>query len=451
MSRSFINGSVTRQLLLFALPMMGAQLLQVTYSMVDAMVVGNFVSSNALGAVSIPGPVLWIASSIAAGMGAGTNIIIAQFFGADRQEDIRAAASTGTFFCILLGLAVSALCILTARPLLTGLLQTPVEMYRDAYVYLVIYSAGFLFQILYQMFYGISRALGDSKAALAFLLIAAVLNLVLDLVLVAGAGMGTKGAAIASVASQAGSAVAALGYLLYRYPQLRTALLRPRFHTQQMALIFRLSIPVTVRMAVQAAGFLLLQRLVNSFGPASIEGFAVMGKTEELMHIPVLCMSTALSSFVGQNMGAGLADRAECGIYSTLRLTLAAEAVLGTLMFLFDTRILSLYNITGEALLRGSEHLDLMCLMLPVFTVQEIINGALQGAGDVRAPIISSFTDLILRLSGTWLLSLTPVDFRSIYLSTPPAWIIACAISVTRFRRGAWKNTQLIVSSSSQG
>lgn len=444
MAKNLTEGPEWRQLLLFALPMMGAQLLQVTYSIVDAIVVGNFIGPNALGAVSVPGPVIWIASSIAAGMGSGTNIIVAQYFGAMRRRDICSAAMTSSLFSLVLGGLLSVTGILIASTVVHNFLQTPPEMEADAITYLTIYSIGFFFQILYQIFYGITRALGDSIASLLFLLVAAVLNLVLDLVFVIYLKMNVAGAAIASVISQIGSAAAALFYLLFRYSFLYSRKDGGRPEWAQLSLILRVSIPVTLQMTVQSAGFLLLQRMVNSFGPASIEGFATMGKTEELMHIPIICISTALASFVGQNMGAGHVDRIERGVRAALINTVILSAVLGGLMLIFDRHILGLYNITGESLLRGREHLDVMCLLLPVFTVHHIFNGALQGAGDVRIPVISSFADLILRLIFTALLALTPVSFRSIYLSTPPAWITACLITAIRFRQGTWKQKRIV-------
>nr|WP_326171521.1 MATE family efflux transporter [uncultured Oscillibacter sp.] len=437
------QGREWRQLLFFALPMMGAQLLQVAYSIADAVIVGNFVSAQALGAVSVPGPILWIASSIASGMGAGTNIIIAQYFGARQHENIRSSAISSVWLGGAAGLAVTLLCIVSARPLLQGFLHTPPEMLSDASAYLTIYSIGFLFQMLYHIFYGITRAFGDSRAALLFLLVAAMLNVVLDLFFVAGLGMGAAGVALASTVSQAGSALAALLYLLRKFPQLRPSRQDWRPQREKLALVLRFSGPVTLQMTLQAAGFLLLQRLVNSFGPASIEGFAAMGKTEELIHIPVNCMASALASFVGQNIGAGQIERARKGCRAALAITLGAALILGTGMLMFDRRILGFYNITADALLRGTEHLDVMCILLPVFTVQQVINGALQGAGDVQIPVVSSFTDLVLRLAGAKLLSLTALSFRSIYLSSPPAWIIACLISVIRYRQGTWAKQQL--------
>ena len=181
MGKDLTKGSEWRQLLGFALPMMGAQLLQVTYSMVDAIVVGNFVSAAALGAVSVPGPIIWIASAIASGMGTGTNIIVAQYVGAEKHKEIRSAVVTSILFCGILGAALSMICALLSGPIVHSFLQTPPEMQKDAVTYLAIYSIGFFFQMLYQVFYGITRAFGDSKASLLFLMVAALLNLVLDL------------------------------------------------------------------------------------------------------------------------------------------------------------------------------------------------------------------------------------------------------------------------------
>ena len=444
MGRDLTKGPEWRQLLGFAFPMMGAQLLQVTYSMVDAIVVGNFVSATALGAVSVPGPIIWVVSSIASGMGTGTNIIAAQYVGASKEDEVRSAAATSVLFCGLLGIVLSVLCALLSGPIVRSFLQTPTEMEWEATVYLAVYSIGFFFQLLYQVFYGITRAFGDSKASLLFLLVAAILNLVLDLWFIILLDWGVVGAALASVIAQAGSAVAALVYLIVRYPHISSAFRQLRLDRQQLSLIARVSLPVTFQMVVQSAGFLLLQRMVNSFGPASIEGFAAMGKTEELMHIPIICISTALASFVGQNMGAQQIDRAERGVRFALYGMLILSVVLGGVMLLCDQHILQLFNITGESMLRGKEHMDIMCLLLPVFTVNRVLNGALQGAGDVRIPVISSFTDLILRLLLTALLSLTPVSFRAVYLSTPPAWIISCLITVIRFRQGYWKHVRVV-------
>lgn len=235
--------------------MMGAQLLQVTYSMVDAIVVGNFVSATALGAVSVPGPIIWVVSSIASGMGTGTNIIAAQYVGASKEDEVRSAAATSVLFCGLLGIVLSVLCALLSGPIVRSFLQTPTEMEWEATVYLAVYSIGFFFQLLYQVFYGITRAFGDSKASLLFLLVAAILNLVLDLGFIILLDWGVVGAALASIIAQAGSAVAALVYLIVRYPHISSAFRQLRLDRQQLSLIARVSLPVTFQMVVQSAGF----------------------------------------------------------------------------------------------------------------------------------------------------------------------------------------------------
>lgn len=441
-TRDLTQGREWQQILLFALPMMGANLLSVTYTLVDSLIVSNYVSASAFGAVSVGGPMIWVAMAIQNGMGAGAGILLAQYFGAGKKERIRSAAYTASVFGAALGLVMSAVWIALARPVLSGFLQVPADMYRDAWLYLVIYCAGFVFQMLGSVLAGVLRAFGNARASLWVLLVAAVTNLALDLLFVVGLQMGVAGAAIATVVSQLGAALVSLVLVQRYFPKSETQP-QVRFNIQELRYLLELCIPVTLQMVISSASFLLLQRMVNSFGPASIEGFAAMGKTEEIIHIPVYAFSSALAGFTGQNIGAARIDRVKRGCAATMAMAVGVSILLGGLMFLFDENILRLFNITGDALLRGREHLDLMCILLPIFTVTRMASGTLQGAGDVRITVFSSFAEIAIRLALTYALSLTSVGFRSIYLSSPPAWIIACAIVLVRLLRGRWQQKAL--------
>ncbi len=439
MKADLTKGSERKLILSFSLPIILSQILQVSYTMADSIIVGNYVGPSALGAVSVSGPIIWIASAAAMGLGTGTNILLAQYFGAKKEEKIRQALISIVAFSFLISFAFIGLILWTHKEVLTLVLDVPSEMYEDARNYLVIYSFGIVFQILFQIFYGACRSFGDANGSLIFLIVAAVMNLLLDLVLVPGMEMGVCGAAYASVASQVAACVSAFLYLKRNFTSAFPDTGEPFLYPRELIPFLRFSLPISGQLMVQASGYLFLQRMVNSFGPASIEGFATMDKTECFIHIPALSVASAIASFVGQNMGAGEHRRAEIGIRFSLRFTVLISFAIGFLMFVFAEPILRIYNISGDALLRGSEHLRIMCVLLPVYTVQQIINGALQGAGDVNIPVLSTFTDLILRLSFTAIMAPTFIGFRSIYLSSIPAWLVACAISVIRYRRGDWK------------
>ncbi|MGI6679139.1 MAG: MATE family efflux transporter [Dehalobacterium sp.] len=446
MEKDLTTGHEGLRIFFFALPMMGASLLQALYTFVDSVIVGNFVSSTALGAVGISSPLMWFLLAMATGTGTGTSIIISQYYGARKETDMRRTASTGIIFAVVLSLILTLVCIITGKWVLWNFLGTPQVMQELSYTYFAVYSVGLIFQFLYNVLYGILRACGDSKGAILFLFIAAVLNLTLDLLFVVVFDWGVAGAAWATVIAQGGSAISSAIYLYMAIPKMRFKLREFTFDGEKLRLIMRLGIPVTMQSAVMAAGFILLQRLVNSFGPASIEGFVAMNKTEQIAHIPSTAFHAAMANFVGQNMGAGKITRIKRGYRVTLWMANSICLVLTVFLLVFDTTLLSLFNITGDAMLRAREHLNVVALFLVIGATSHVTNGLLQGAGDVKIPAVASFANLSIRLLLSYFMAATFIDFRAIYLSLPLAWIVGCLISLMRYGRGHWR-TKAIVSS----
>ena len=201
---------------------------------------------------------------------------------------------------------------------------------------------------------------------------------------------------------------------------------------------------------VNSTCFLILQRLINSFGTASIEGYAAMLKIEQYAHIPSNSFNVAISSFTGQNIGAGLYDRARRGYRATIGMGVGICAVLCILVFLFDRELLSIFGITGESLKRACEHLDLLMLFIWMSTITNITNGFLQGAGDVKTPTVTTFLNLAVRLSLSFILAGTAVGYRCYFVSMPPAWTLACLLVVLRYRSGRWKNYGIVSGSGSR-
>jgi len=444
MEKDLTVGKEGQTILLFTLPMIGANLLQVLYTFVDSVIVGNFVSATALGAVGISSPLMWLLLAMANGTGTGTSIIISQYFGARKHEDIRRTASTSFLFAAAFGIILTFICLLTGKYILWDFLGTPEEMRELSYTYFAIYSCGLIFQFLYNVLYGILRALGNSKGALLFLFVAAVLNILLDLLFVVSFSWGVAGAALATVIAQAGSAAASALYLWTAFPRMRFKLRELTFDGEKLKLILKLGIPVTLQSAVMAFGFILLQRLVNSFGPASIEGFVAMNKTEQIAHIPSNSFHAAIANFTGQNIGANRIDRVKRGYKLTLLMANSICLVLSIFLIIFDTSLLGLFNISGDSMLRAREHLNIVACFLVVSATNHVTSGLLQGAGDVKIPAIASFVNLSIRLIVAFIMASTIIDFRSIYLSLPPAWLIACSIPIIRYRSGIWKKKAVV-------
>ncbi|MDO4732940.1 MAG: MATE family efflux transporter [Bacillota bacterium] len=439
MKRDMTAGKEGKSILLFSLPIMGANFLQVLYGFADSVIVGNYVSSTALGAIGLTTSMTALLVYFCSGLGSGLCVAVSQFFGARREREIKELISTGFVMAFLLSFLLTVLCFFLSRPVIFGFLQTPANMGEGSLLYFRIYSCGLLFQMLYNAAYAVLRAHGDSRGALFFLLISSALNILLDLLFVVVFRWGIAGAAVATVISQAGSAVASLIYLGVLFPDLL-----PRFKylgawKEKSWLITRLSVPIIFQSMINTLGFIVLQRLVNSFGEYSIEGYAAMQRIENLAHIPSNSLNSALSSFTGQNIGAQRLDRAKRGYHVTIRMGIIFSLILGALVILFDEQLLQMFNITGESLRRGREHLDLLMLFIWAATIRNISCGFLQGAGDVKLPMLSGFVNLGTRLLLSYALAGTVVDFRCFYVSMPPAWLLATLIVVLRYRSGKWE------------
>jgi len=437
-------GKPAQQIMLFALPMMVSQLLQVSYSLVDGVIVGNFIGAAALGAVGICNPFVWLLNAIQNGFGTGVNVLASQYVGAKKEEELKTLVRTAFLAGGVLFLFLFLFFVLTGGFLLDTFLQTPEKMLSYALPYFRIYCIGIGFQLLYNLCYGVLRAFGDSKGAMLFLLTAAVTNLFLDLLFVAVFHWGVIGAALATIAAQGGSALVSALYLFLKYPNMRFPLRELQADREKVRLLISLGIPAMMKSAISSIGFLFLQKLVNSFGTASIEGFSAMNRLENLLHIPSICFGQAISSFVGQNIGAGQKDRALLGYRKTLWMVNGCCILLMIGMFFAGRPLLSIFAISGESFTRAWEHLMIIAMALCLTSTGNVANGFLQGCGDVKATMISSFSNLGVRLATAFLLARTAVSYRSIYITIPLAWLIGMLVPLMRIKSGKWKEKKLV-------
>ncbi len=439
------RGSEWPAIFRFSLPLMGASLLQTLYSFVDSVIVGNFVGETAFAAIGLLASSIMLVNMFCSSLGNGVSIVTAQFVGAGKEKDVRETAVTAQILSLAAGMAVVTLCLLGSYPLIGGFLQTPDTMLAYSLQYFRIYSVGLLFQFIYNVCYGLLRAHGDSKGALLFLLTGGILNVALDLLLVIVFHMEVIGAALATIVAQAGSAAACVIYMYRRYPSFDLRKRENRlFHRLKARMISSVSLPILCQTSVLSIGFIVLQRLVNTFGPASIEGFAAEQKVESFIHIIPGALNSAMSSFTGQNVGAGQLERVERGFRKTALAGFLVSAAIAVFMIAFDTRLLSIFHISGEGLARGAAHLDLLVLFMLPQSVYTIAAGLLQGAGDVKITAFSSFLNLFIRVTSAYLMARTPIGFRALWWSLPPAWTANFLINMLRVKSGKWKEKALV-------
>ena len=439
-------GPEWKHILLFSLPIMAGNLLQQLYNTVDGIVVGNFVSQNALAATGTAGTLAFIFLAFAMGFGNGSGIMIAQFFGAERYEDMRSAVSTALILLVGMGLVFSVTACVFARPLLHSLMNVAEgEILEYAVDYFSVYAVGIFLQFLYNSVSAILRAVGDSKATLYFLLVSSVLNLVLDVLFVVVFHWGITGAAVATVISQLGSALVSVWYMFKKYPIFRFARGEFSFHRDKCLLCLKLGIPTTIQQSIVSFGHVFIQRLVNSFGEAAMAAFSVGGRIESYMFVPTIGLNTAMANFSAQNVGAGKFDRVRRGCRATLAMAFGAAVTIQILLYIFARPVSGFFGVGGEALELSVSYLRFMCLVFWFFSLYMVFAGLLQGAGDVIVTTACSLIALTVRVTTAYILApLLPVGVSAAWLTMPIGWLFAFSISFWRYLSGKWKEKGIV-------
>ena len=442
-----IQGAEWKHILTFGLPLMVGQALQQLYNTVDGIVVGNFVGDMALGAVGSCSPLTLVFISLAIGMCSGCSVVVSQYFGAKKMEEMRRAASTSIILLLIIGAVLSVLGVTLARPLLSTVLGVGDWYIDDATTYLAIYAAGLLFQFAYNAFAALLRAVGDSKASLYFLLISSIVNLVLDLLFVVGFHWGVAGAAIATTISQVVSAIVAGVYMTRKYEVFRFGKGEFRFHKASAKLILRLAIPSTLTQSVMSCGNLVLQRVVNDFGAiyaGLMSGTTAAMRVEHFVYIPILAFNTAIATFTGQNVGAGNLERVKRGRRACLLISLGISLSVAIVVLLLREPLVSLFGVSPEGLQYGSLYLIIFCPSLLLFGAYMVDAGVLQGAGDTSYTAIILTTSYTIRIIVAYCLAyLTPMEYRAVWISIPIGWVCNLTMSLCRYYSGVWKKKSI--------
>ncbi len=395
------QGSITKHLINFSLPLLLGNLFQQLYNMVDTWVVGNYVSNEAFSAVGTVGPVINTLIGFFLGLSSGAGVVISQYYGAGRDEKVRQAVHTALMLTLVLGVVFTAAGI-AMTPLMLQLMKTPAEVAPEQAAYLRIYFAGVIGLLLYNMGSGILRAVGDSRRPFYFLVVSAVLNTVLDLLFVIKFHMGVEGVAYATIIAQAVSALLTLWVLMRAEGGIRLELRALRFTWSVLRQIVAVGIPAALQMAITAFSNVFVQSYINYFGPDCMSGWTAYTKVDQLVILPVQSISMANTTFVGQNLGVGDTPRAKKGVRISLWLSVAVTAVLLIPVLLFAPDLTAFFNSKAEVVSYGALLLRLLSPFYFFFCINQIYAGALRGAGNSQMPM--------------WIMLGSFVVFRQIYL-----------------------------------
>ena len=444
MARDMTVGREGTHILAFALPIMGGLVLQQLYNTVDSVVVGQKLGSAALGAVGTCSALTMFAVSFAVGLTNGAGVIFAQLFGAKRMERLRKNLSTA--FCLLAGLAlvVSILGFFFARDLLQAL-AAPEEILDMAAGYFRIYCLGLVFQFVYNVSAAALRSVGDSKATLFFLCISSVVNIVLDLVFVISLKWGVEGTAIATVIAQGVSAVVSLVYMHRRYEYFRFGKGEFVFDGPCCGQILKLGVPTMLQMCIVSGGNVLIQRVVNDLGTVALAANTAAGRIENYMFIPVQAMNTGISTFTGQNVGAGRFDRVRTGRRQARYIMVPTALIISLILWIFARPLVGIFGVEGESMALGIAHLRFISPFFVIFALYMSSHGILTGSGDVLAAACVTLSVLAVRVASTYVFNYGfHLGFPSLYYANPLGWAFGFIVVWLRFRTGIWETKAVV-------
>ena len=439
-ARSLTSGPITKSIVFFALPLMLSNLFQQLYNSIDSAVVGTFAGDISLAAVGSTAALINLMIGFFLGIATGTGVLYAMRYGARDWTGLKKLCDAALFLALAAGLGISAFGIALA-PELLRMMDMPSDVLPEATVYLRIYLTGVAPNLLYNVSAGMVRAMGDSKRPLLYLGFSGALNLVMDLLFVAWLGWGAAGAAAATVMAQVLSCLLCLGYMMRLPAEFRFRPLGMRLDRRALWDVIRISVPCGLQSAMFNIANLLVQTRINGFGSMAMAGVAAYSKLDGFIYMPLNALSLTVSTYVGQNIGAGHFERVRRGIRTCLLLGFFVSiGMAGLVLLLFDPAI-RLFTDRPEAVEYARQMMWYLAPFICCFLLSDILGGAMRGGGEATAVmLISALCICVFRI--LWLMVALRVVFeiRTVFLCYPVSWTLSsAAMTLYYFRRSRLK------------
>ena len=435
-ARDMTQGPILQQLVAFALPLMLGNVFQMLYNTVDSVIVGNFVSKQALAAIGSTTAIVNMLVFFFNGFSIGAAVLISRYFGARNMEKLHAAIETTMAATFVLSLAFSVLGVVLVKPML-AIMRTPEDVLEDASLYLRIYFGGIAGLLIYNMGSGILRAVGDSTRPLYFLILTSVLNILLDLFFVIVLKAGIAGAAIATVLSQLLSAVLILTLLTRTRDVYRMSWRELRIDGPILGNIFAVGMPAAIQSVITAFSNIFVQGYINVFGSDVMAGWSSYNKLDQFIMLPMQSMAMAATTFVSQNTGAGNDQRSDRGTVTALGMTCGVTGVIAVLLYAFAPGAVRLFSPDAAVIEYGVLFVRTNVFFLLFNCINHVLAGSLRGRGDSRGPmIIMLSTFVVLRQCYLYFVTRyianTP---RIVGFGYPVGWMACCVIECAYYCR----------------
>ena len=435
---SLTEGSIWKAMLLFALPVFLGNVFQQLYNAFDAWCVGNYIGDDALAAVSSSGSLIFLMVSFFHGVSMGAGVVIARFFGAKQYDSMEKAIHTAIAFGLVTGLVLTVAGV-ALTPLILQWMGTPAEVLPQSIEYFRYYFCGAIFTVMYNIFVGILHAVGDSRHPLYYLIFSTFVNIVLDMIFVAWLGLGVGSAAIATTISQGVSATLCFLHLVRVDAPYRVQVRKIAFDKESLSQIIRYGLPSGVQNSVIALANVVVQSNINSFGKAAMAGCGSYSKLEGFAFLPVTCFTQALSTFVGQNLGAGKHERVKKGVvFGVVCSCLLAETI-GILSYIFAPQLIGFFSETQEAIEYGVLHMQTICRFYFLLAFSHCIAGVLRGAGKATVPMFTMLACwCVIRVTYITIAVQIVNELTTVSWAYPITWTLSSIIFLVYFLKADW-------------
>lgn len=439
-------GAPWKSIVLFSIPMLIGNIAQQLYNTVDSIVVGHYVGDNALAAVGSAGPLMNMLLVLFVGISSGIGIMVSQYYGAKSREDLSNTIGTGVTLTAIVSLILMIITPPLIRPLLQ-MLNTPETILEDCTAYLVIMMLGIAGMAYYNILSGILRGMGDSFSALIYLLIATVLNIVLDVLFVTRFHMGVAGVALATVIAQAVSSVLCLWKLMHMREVFDLGPKQLKMSGTYVMQTIRLGLPSGITQAIFSSAMIIVQSLTNSFGELFIAANVIVMRVDGFAMMPNFSFGMAMTTYAGQNVGAKKHDRVTQGAKQGTLIAVACSAMITMVILLFGKHLMAIFTETESLVEQSMYMMKILAFGYIAMAVTQSLSGVMRGAGDTVTPMwISLFTTVLLRVPvayGISYLTRTPeLPFgrsECIQVSLLASWLIGALLTGIFYARGNWK------------
>ncbi len=427
----------------FTIPMIIGNVLQQSYQIVNSIIVGRFIGESALAAVGASFPIIFLLISLVVGIANGATIIVAQLYGAKNFEKINKAIDTLNIFMFFSAILISFVGIYFAHGIFV-LLDLPSDVIPSATLYLQVYLWGLIGLFGFHSASAILRGLGDSKTPLYIQLASIIVNIILDLILIIYFKMGVEGAAIATIVAQGGTFVFTVFYLNKTNNHVRFKLFNLHWNKELFHQSVRIGLPSGLQQSFVALGMMALIWIVDQFGTHVVAAYTVASRIDMFASIPAMTFSYGLSTFVGQNIGAGKWERARTGFHKTLWITSVMSVVMALIIGLFSHSIMTAFSNQTDVIDYGSQYLQIVASFYVLFSLMFVIQGILRGAGDTLVPMfITLFALWGVRIPVSYVLS-KHFGVTGIWWGIPTGWIIGMFFAWAWYLKGNWKTKTII-------